>query len=354
MWDLPRGWSLLYSALRTSKAGRVGALLLLALLLAASALFALGSGAADVPIHRAVAALIGRVDGADLRIVYELRAPRVLLGILVGGGLAMVGATLQCVLQNDLADPYILGVSAGAGVGATLSMLGAAPGGPAAPWSTALFAFIAALISVAIVYRTAKVEGSLPGPRLLLAGVAFSSFATALSAFLLFFAREAAQVRGVFFWLIGGLADASWPQVLMVSLVLLPSTALLFASASRQTVFLLGDEAAQSLGLSVMRTKAALIVIAALITATTVAVAGAIGFVGLIVPHALRPFFGPDQRFLLPAASLGGALLLVTMDTAARSLFVPEEVPVGVLTGLLGAPFFLLLLRRRAVGGGPL
>lgn len=339
------------TGLRSSVRGRLLVLLALTLSLGLAALGALGLGAAELPFSRALGALFGRGDALELGVVLELRVPRVLLAVLVGGSLGMVGSTLQSVLHNDLADPYILGVSAGAGVGATLAML-FGPG--LAPWSTTLLAFVAALVSVVLVYQAARTEGALPGARLLLAGVAWSSFATALSAFLLYFAPEARQVRGVLFWLIGGLQGAGWTEVWTVSSVTLPSALLLLASARAQTLFLLGDEAAQSLGLDVARTKSLLILLSALVTASTVAVAGAIGFVGLIVPHALRPFFGPDQRFLLPAAGLGGALLLLVMDTAARTLFAPEEVPVGVLTGLLGAPFFLLLLRRQGRGGAPL
>lgn len=324
------------------------------MLLLLCALLALGAGPADVPLSRAMAALFGRGDALDLDIVIGLRAPRIILGALVGACLAMVGSTLQAVLQNDLADPYILGISAGAGVGATVAVLATGTLGPPGAASTTAFAFLSSLASVGIVYRTARVGASLPGARLLLAGVAFSSFATALSAFLLFFAPEANQVRGVFFWLIGGLGGATWSAVGTVLAVSVPGALALFLLAPAQTLFWLGDEAAQSLGLSVVRTKTTLVVISALLTATTVAVAGAIGFVGLVVPHVLRPIFGPDQRLLLPASGLAGALLLVSVDAGARSFFAPEEIPVGVLTGLLGAPFFLLILRQRGAGGGPL
>lgn len=337
--------------LRTSARARRWVLVALAAALTLLAVAALGVGAAEVPWSRALRALWGPSEPLELRVVRDLRAPRVLLAILVGGSLAAVGSSLQSVLQNELADPYILGVSAGAGVGATVALLFGPTAGQ--PLGTTTLAFLTALLSVYAVHHAARIGGALPGGRLLLAGVAWSSFATALSAFLLFFAPEAAQVRGVFFWLLGGLAGANWTNVWTLSAVALPCLLLLFLTARTQTILRLGDEAAHGLGIDVARSKGLLIALSALLTATTVAVAGAIGFVGLIVPHALRPWFGPDQRYLLPASALGGGLLLLCMDTAARSLFAPEEVPVGVLTGLLGAPFFLLLLRRQGRGLGP-
>jgi iron complex transport system permease protein len=264
---------------------------------------------------------------------------------MVGGALAVVGAVLQAVLRNPLADPYILGISSGASVGAALAAL---ISGAAAGWFVRTgLAFVAALLSVFIVYSVARVGTRLPPARLILAGVALSSFSAALTGFLLYMVPDATAMRGVVFWLMGGLSATRWTGVIWTAGWVLPLVGLLLASARWQTTLLLGEEAALALGLDVTRVRRGLIVVCALTAGALVAFAGAIGFVGLIVPHALRPFTGPDHRRLLPAAFLFGAVLLVTMDTVSRTLLAPEELPVGILTGLLGAPFFLMLLRQR-------
>jgi iron complex transport system permease protein len=186
--------------------------------------------------------------------------------------------------------------------------------------------------------------------RLLLAGVALSSFTTAITGFVLYLAPEAMQVRGVVFWMIGGLSSADWASAGWLALVTLPACAALFVTARWQNLLLLGDEAALALGLDADVARKWLVLLCALATGAIVAFAGAIGFVGLIVPHALRPITGPDHRRLLPAAFVFGAALLVLMDALSRALLAPEELPVGILTGLLGAPFFIALLRKQGTG----
>lgn len=318
-------------------------------LLALAALWALTHGAAALSFDAVLDALGAGEDPVARSIVVQLRLPRVLGAVLVGGGLAVAGAVLQAVLRNPLADPYILGISSGASVGAALA---AVLGGAAVGWASRTgFAFAAALASVFVVYRIAHVDGRLPPARLVLAGVALSAFSTAITGLLLYLVPEATAVRGVIFWLMGGLSGVRWEGLAVTAASVVPLTALLFVSARWQTLLLLGDEVALGLGLDVARARRGLIVVSALVAGALVAFAGAIGFVGLIVPHALRPFTGPDHRRLLPAALVFGALLLVAMDTLARVLLAPEELPVGILTGLLGGPFFLALLRHRRVGG---
>ena len=341
-------------ASRVSDASYAALIACALLFLPASVIGAVSIGA--VPIS--LSDLVGAFDAAPLdaggqvraRIVAELRLPRVLLAGLVGAALAMAGATLQAVMRSALADPYILGVSSGTTVSTSLvvvtGLLSTALG--ALALSTA--AFTTGLISVAFVYAAARVRGRVPSIRLILAGVAWSSFATAATGFILFLAPEASQVRGVVFWLMGGLGGADWTAVTWTSAAVVPGAILLLATARWQNLLLLGDEAAQSLGLDVARTRGALVVLTALVTGSAVAFSGAIGFVGLVVPHALRPFTGPDHRRLLPAVILTGAILLIWMDALARTLFAPRELPVGLLTGLFGAPFFLLLLRRHHGG----
>lgn len=311
--------------------------------------WALSSGTAGLTASQVWGALLGEADEVARAIVIELRLPRVLGAMLVGGALAVVGASLQAVLRNPLADPYILGISAGASVGAALAAL--VTGAIAGMVSRTGLAFVAALISVFIVYRVARVDDRLPPGRLILAGVALSAFSTAITGLLLYLVPEATAVRGVIFWLMGGLQSARWPQLAWTAACVGPLIVGLFVTARWQTMLLLGDEVALGLGLDVARARRLLIVMSALAAGALVAFCGAIGFVGLIVPHALRPFTGPDHRRLLPVVTIFGALLLVTMDTLARVIIAPEELPVGVLTGLLGGPFFLALLRDRRVGG---
>lgn len=317
------------------------------LLLGAGALFALTVGAADVAVQDVLA---GRAPAQLQQILLEIRMPRIAGAVLVGGCLAVVGAALQAVMRNPLADPYILGISAGASVGAALAVI--AGSAVVAAGGGALFAFATALVSVVVVYRVAKVDGRLPPLRLLLAGVALSSFASAVTGFLLYLVPEATAVRGVMFWLMGGLGAADWPGLAWAAALAVPGSVALAMTSRWQTLLLLGDEAATAIGLDVARTRRWLIALTAVVTGALVAFAGAIGFIGLIVPHALRPFTGPDHRRLVPAAAIFGALILLAMDTVARTIMAPEELPVGILSGLLGAPFFLALLARFEGGRG--
>jgi iron complex transport system permease protein len=306
---------------------------------------ALGAGAVNVPPLEVWGALFGDQTEPARTIVLELRGPRALGAAMVGGTLAAIGAALQAVLRNPLADPYVLGVSSGASVGAALAAaFGAITAGAL---SVSLLAFVGALASVAAVYTIARVGHQAPALRLLLAGIAMSSFSTALTSLILYFVPEATAVRGVMFWLLGGLSGASWASLGTTALLALPALFGLFATSRLQTLLLLGDEAALSLGVDVRGARRLLIGLSALATGAIVAFGGAIGFVGLIVPHALRPYTGPDHQRLLPASVLFGAALLLFMDTIARTVLAPEELPVGILCGLLGAPFFLLLLWRQ-------
>jgi iron complex transport system permease protein len=330
---------------RLSSAGQAWFLAGLVVLLALAALASVSVGAVRIPISSVFDALILRGSGAGSEVIIDLRFPRVLLALVVGAGLAVVGAALQATMRSPLADPYILGISAGGSVGAALAMLVfGATGllGVGAP----LAAFITAALSVACVYLIAESGGRVPPIRLLLAGVAFSSFAQALTGFILYLAPEEAQVRGFVFWALGGLGAADWTTLAWTAAVVIPGALSIGLLSRWQDLLLLGDESALSLGLDVTRARGLLVLLAAVVTGTTVAAAGAIGFVGLIVPHAVRRVTGPEHRRLLPATALAGGTLLMVVDALARTVLAPREIPVGLLTGLLGAPFFLLLLHR--------
>ena len=318
-------------------------LALLATLGAASVVAGLLLGAVGLPPSAVWAAL---ADGGapDAGIVRHLRLPRVLLGFGVGGSLAVAGATLQAVIGNPLAEPWLLGLSGGASLGAVIAVvLGAPPG-----WSVAACATVGALVAIALVYRVAVVAGRRLDPRvLLLAGVVVGAFAGAVSAAILAVA-DPFTFRAAAMWLFGGFSGTSWPVLGRFALAALPALLLLGWLARPLDLLALGDETAMALGADAGRVRRTAIVTSAILTALTVSVAGVIGFVGLVVPHALRWLVGPLHRRLLPAVFLAGGAFTVLADTIARTAMAPAELPVGVVTALVGVPIFATLLRRSA------
>ncbi|HET8622952.1 MAG TPA: iron ABC transporter permease [Gemmatimonadales bacterium] len=275
-------------------------------------------------------------------IVRELRLPRVLLAFLVGGSLSIVGAALQAMLRNPLADPYLLGLSGGAGLGAVLAIAV----NPDWPWAVPLAAFAGATGAIALVYRLSVVSGRRLDPRvLLLAGVIVGSFAGALMTAVVS-VSEAAELRRAFLWLLGGFGAASWRAVgVFVAYAALPILVVM-ASGRWLDLLTLGEETARHLGADVERLKRVIYIATSLLTAASVAVCGIVGFVGLVVPHAVRQIRTPLHRELLPAAFVGGGAFLVLADAVARTVVRPLELPVGAVTALVGVPLFALLLRR--------
>ncbi|EFH88955.1 FecCD family ABC transporter permease [Ktedonobacter racemifer] len=282
-------------------------------------------------------------------IIWQLRMPVVVGAALVGAALAVAGVLFQGLLRNPLADPFLIGTSSGAALGATISFVLPV----AALYDTffpltAILAFIGALATVLFVYSIARVGGRTPVVTLLLAGVVVNSVMVALQTLLLtLFPRNDFSLQSLFNWLSGGIAVTGWWQVLLVGLLVL--IGLLVASRLTRVldVFALGEESAAFLGLHVEGYKFLLVMLASLITAAAVSISGLIGFVGLVTPHVMRLLLGPRHRVLLPASALGGAIFLVIADLLARTLIAPTVLPVGVFTALVGAPFFLFLLRRR-------
>jgi iron complex transport system permease protein len=281
------------------------------------------------------------------QIVWLIRLPRLVLALAVGGGLAVVGIAMQTLVRNPLAEPYILGLSSGASAGASLFYLGFLPPILSLHLSLPLAAFLGGLLTMAVVYIVARENGDVSVVRLLLAGVAMSALMGALSAFATFASPELEKMKTVMFWLLGSLAGARWGDVGLPVAASVASAAVLMAFARPLDALLLGDEAAASLGVPVRRLKQGLLVLAAFVTGSLVAAAGAIGFVGLIVPHAARSLIGVPHRRLVPACFLAGALFLAWADTAARMLLYPTELPIGIVTALCGVPFFLYLIRRK-------
>lgn len=283
------------------------------------------------------------VDPLHQQIVMRVRLPRILLGAFVGFALAAAGTVMQGFFRNPMADPSIIGVSSGAAVGAVGFIV--AP--VLIPFGLGLrgAAFAGALLAAFGVYLIATQNGRTPVTTLLLAGVAVQTFLGAVISFLLLHSGE--SIRRAVHWLMGHLSNATWADVQASALVIPILFVVLLAYTRDLNVLLLGEEDAQSLGIEVERTKRILLAVSSFITAAGVAVAGVIGFVGLIVPHMMRLLVGPDHRILLPTAALAGASFLVATDTLARS--GSAEVPVGIVTAALGAPFFLYLLRKREV-----
>jgi iron complex transport system permease protein len=299
----------------------------------------------------AVLALLGAVavgpaglstDTATVAIIRDLRVPRALLAFLVGGSLAVTGAGLQALVRNPLADPYLLGLSGGAGLGA----VGAIALHLNSPWVLPASAFVGALAAIVVVYRLGVVMGAVLDTRvLLLAGVVVGAFAAAMMGAIMA-VSSAAELRNAFVWLLGGFASASWQTVTVFAAYAAVPVTLIYVTARPLDLLTLGEEPATYLGADVERTKRTVYVAASLLTAAAVAVSGTIGFVGLVVPHAVRLLWGHLHRTLLPAAFLLGGTLLVLADALARTLFAPVELPVGVVTAFVGVPVFVLLLRR--------
>lgn len=275
-------------------------------------------------------------------IVLDLRLPRLLLAILVGVCLAVSGAVMQAVFQNSLAEPYILGVSSGAAFGAMVS-IAIASTAVASILSLPVLAFAGGLAVVFLVYALAQRGGRVQTGTLLLTGIAIGSLVSATTSFLMMVRNE--DLRTVLFWLLGGLSGRGWDDLKMILPAAIVGVVCAMVAVRPLNLLLLGDETAASLGLNLQLSKRLLLTLASLLAATAVAVSGIVAFVGLVVPHVTRLLVGPDHRRLIPLAALLGALLMVLADTAARTILMPAELPIGIITSALGCPFFLYLLR---------
>ena len=282
-------------------------------------------------------------------IVWDVRLPRVLTAGLVGGALAMSGAAYQGVFRNPLADPYLIGVAAGAALGATIAFISPLPADLYSFGWVALFAFIGAIVAVALTYELARVGRSVPTSTHVLAGVAVSSAAFAATSFLMLYNED--RLVTIFSWLYGDFTTASWNKLESVSPYVALAAVVLILAARQLNALQLSDDEARSLGIRVERLKLVTIATASLATAVCVAISGLIGFIGLVVPHIVRRLFGPDYRLLLPMSIVTGAIVLILADLGARTVLAPREIPVGIVTAAVGAPFFLFVLRARRLGG---
>jgi len=322
-----------------SSAGRIGIILLFTVLLALAVLLSLAVGSLKLSAGEIISTLWNRPDGVNYQILFNIRLPRILLGALVGGCFAVSGTILQGVMRNPLASPGIIGVSAGGGLAGILVMLAL----PQFGFLLVPAAFCGSLATALLVYLLAWKRGVSP-VRLILAGVAVSAMLGAFSSTILLFNAE--RAGGILDFTIGSLSARSWQQIGQVGGYMALAFLLAFFLGGKLNILALGDEVATGLGLRVERVRFLLIGTAALLAAAAVSVAGLLGFVGLIAPHIVRMLIGSDNRFLLPASALFGALMVVSCDTVGRIVMEPSELPVGIIMALMGPPFFLWLLRR--------
>ncbi|MCK8826554.1 iron chelate uptake ABC transporter family permease subunit [Natroniella acetigena] len=278
-------------------------------------------------------------------IVFQLRLPRVLLAGLVGVALATSGTAFQALLKNPMADPYIIGISSGASLGAALGMVFNLDVNILRFNTIPLLAFIGALGTTFIVYNLAKSGRKVAVATLLLAGIAVGSFLSAVVSLLMVFNDD--SIQRIIFWTMGSLADSSWQRVGMIWIYILIGYVIIHLLAKDLNIMLLGEESAQSLGIEVEKIKKVLLLAGALLAGAAVAGSGVIGFVGLIIPHIVRLVVGPDHRILIPSSALVGAAFLILTDLLARTLIAPTEIPVGIITSLFGAPFFIYLLHKK-------
>ena len=323
------------------------------LLVIGASLLGLMIGPVTIAPHRVLLELLDHLPGVrvqsgldplEANIVWQVRAPRVVLGLLVGAMLALAGGSYQGAFRNSLADPYLLGAAAGGGLGATIAIIG---GVQATSNNSALLpvaAFVGALLAVALTYGVGAAYGGDRGPAsLILAGVAVASFLTAVQTYLQ--QRNADTIREVYSWILGQLGGATWHDVIILLPYVTITSAVLLATRRTLDVLSVGDTEATTLGLNPRRVRIIVVIAASLGTAAAVAVSGLIGFVGIIVPHTVRLLTNHSYRVVLPLALLGGGAFLVLTDLLARTLMQPSEIPIGVVTAFLGAPFFLVVLR---------
>lgn len=286
---------------------------------------------------------IDHIKNSHRTIIWSIRLPRILLGVLVGSSLSMAGAAFQGMFKNPMADPYIMGISSGAALGATIGIVFKINVAFLNLSSISIFAFIGAMLAVLTVYNIARVKNKIPITSLLLSGIAVGQFLSAIMSMIMVLHSQ--DMSKIIYWTMGGLAGKGWDPLLGITIPTILSMILMFFFARDLNIMATGEESAQSMGVDVEKTKLYILVLGTFMTAMVVSVSGIIGFVGLIIPHMVRIVLGPDHRILLPASALSGAVFIIFTDTIARTIISPIEIPVGIITSLFGGPFFIYLLR---------
>lgn len=314
------------------------------ILLALTLMLSIVIGSVFIPFNELWNVLRGAGDETYASIIWSIRVPRTVLVALTGAALGISGASYQGLFRNPLADPFLIGVASGAGLGAVIAMTIQWPYSFWGLMAVPMAAFLTALLTVLVVYSIARIGHTVPTTNLILAGVAISSFATSLTSFLML--RSTNEVRRALGWLLGGSIQNGWTSILAILPFLVIGAAILLISGHALNLLQFGDDQAQQLGLNVTRTRTLILVAASLVTATAVSFSGIVGFIGLIVPHLMRMWAGADYRRLLPLSLISGASALLIADVIARVVLAPQEIPVGIVTALAGAPFFLWVLKR--------
>jgi len=329
----------------------IGVFLLIIVIIAAT-----NFGVADISFKQTVLIVINKIPilnkfvstegikSTSIIILLNLRLPRILLACLVGAALSVVGTSFQGIFKNPMADPFVLGVSSGAALGATVTMVFLKEIHFFGMSMVAFTAFIGAIITTFLVYNIARVGTKVPVATLLLAGIAINYLLSSIISLLMTFNND--DIEKIVMWTMGSFSTAGWNEVILLFIIVVPSI-LFIATYSRDlNIMLLGEDSARSLGIDVNGFKKHIFVISTLMVAAVVSVSGIIGFVGLIIPHAIRMMFGSDNRVVIPFSALGGAIFLIVCDTLARVVVPPSEIPVGIITSIFGVPFFIYLLYR--------
>ncbi len=320
---------------------------ILFLILAISFIVASAIGSFEISIR---SILTWNLSNQEKTVLFSIRLPRVLLAIIVGSSLAISGAVMQGLFRNPLADPGLIGISSGAALAVAVMIVLVGPlSGIFGFYGISFAAFLGGLITALVIFRFSQVTGSFSVAYILLAGIAISALSAAGTGFLVFLSNDE-QLRSLTFWTMGSLGSALWESVIVAASIIIPTSIIMIKNARALNIMLLGESEAKYLDINCDRLKKVIIICAALSVGASVAVSGIIGFVGLVVPHLVRLTIGADHRMLIPSSAILGAILLLIADTFARTIVAPAEMPVGVITSLIGGPFFLWLLARQYKG----
>ena len=319
------------------------------LLLFISFLISASIGAANIPIKEIIGILFKGEISNNRDILMDIRMPRVLISAVLGAGLSVVGAVMQGIFKNPLVDSYTLGMSAGASLGAVISIVAGINIRVFGYSTTGIFAFVGAILTLFFVYTLSKTKNIMSVTSLLLAGVTVSYFLASIISFIMMLNRK--QVEHIVFWTMGSIASSTWEKLIVSGLFIIPGIIVLSFFTRELNIMSLGDESAHYLGINTEKLKYILLIICSIIIGAVVSTGGTIGFIGLIVPHIIRILRGSDHKKLIPYSALLGASILMLSDTVGRVLIQPKEIPVGVMTSVLGGPFFILLLRRQKLKG---
>lgn len=345
----------------------VFAAIIIALLAAAilSIVVSVSIGQVSIPFNQSCQILIYKLTGLQIGdvselssgvfvdVIWQIRLPRVLLAMIAGIGLTLCGTVMQASVQNPLADPYILGISSGASLGATFSiMIGFGTAGILGDMRIAFWAFMGALAAAALVLGLASIGGKMSSVKLVLVGTVINALCNAFSSFIIYFAKNAEGIRSVTFWTMGSLASAQWEKLSLIAMIVMLAVVFFLFQSRVMNTMLMGEETAVTLGVNLNFYRRLYMIVSAVVTGVIVSTCGIIGFVGLIVPHIVRSIVGSDHKRLLPASILFGAIFLIWTDVFARTIILNGELPIGIVTSLLGAPAFMYMLVRKEYGFG--